>query len=204
MLRGKVLDAKERQRVGLADNGRWDGLEHHERRVPPGEAPNAPTGGRRFEGRNALDALRSPLWAPWFECAARRPLAGPGRGSRHALERVGMKMVGDRLDESTRVRMEGPLQNVGCRALLHDPTRVHHGDAVCKARDNSKIVSDVHHREAPLGTQSAKLVEDSRLCHDVESCRRLVEDNERRLAREGDRDRDPLLLAPRELVRETA
>ena len=89
-----------------------------------------------------------------------------------------MKVVGDRLDESPRVGMQGPPQNIGGCTLLHDPTRVHHRDAIGKARDDCEIVGDVDHRKPPVCTKPTELVEDPRLGHDVEPCSGLVEDDE--------------------------
>ena len=63
---------------------------------------------------------------------------------------------------------------------------------------------DVHHRQPALAPQALDLVEDARLGDDVEAGRRLVEDDERRLADERDRDRHALLLAAGELVRVAA
>ena len=70
--------------------------------------------------------------------------------------------------------------------------------------DDGEVVRDVQHGEAELAAQVAELLDDARLRDDVEARRRLVEHDERRLPDERDRDREPLLLATRELVRVAA
>ena len=61
----------------------------------------------------------------------------------------------------------------------------------------------VDHRDARLPAQPQQLVEQPSLRDDIETGSRLVEDHHRRLADERDRDAHALLLASRELVRES-
>ncbi len=113
-------------------------------------------------------------------------------------------MVGDGLDEPAGVGMARVLEHVPGRPFLDDPARIHHGHSVGDARDDREVVRHVDHREAPLDTQATKLLEHVSLGDDVQSGRRLVEHDKRRLARERHRDHDALLLPTRKLMREAA
>ena len=57
-------------------------------------------------------------------------------------------------------------------------------------------MGDVDHRYARLPEPAHQLLEQPGLSDDIETGRRLVEDDDRRLADERDRDAHPLLLAP--------
>ncbi len=89
-------------------------------------------------------------------------------------------------------------------AFLDDAPRVHDCDAVGDRRDDREVVRDVDQGDGALALKAPELRQDARLRDDVETRGRLVEHHERRIADERERDREPLLLAARELVREAA
>ena len=85
--------------------------------------------------------------------------------------------------------------------VLDELAGVHDADPVADGCDNAEIVRDVDHRHAELGAQAAEQIEDLGLRGHVEARRRLVEHDQLRVAREGHRNHDALLLTARELVR---
>ncbi len=93
-----------------------------------------------------------------------------------------------------------------CRVVpgLHEHARVHHIDALAHAGDDAQVVRDHDQRRVLLGDELAQQVEDLRLDRHVERGRRLVGDQDLRLAGEGHGDHRALAHAPRELVRVVA
>ena len=87
------------------------------------------------------------------------------------------------------------------RRALHDLAGIHHHDLVADLRDDAEIVGDQHDRGAAFVLQLAHQLEDLRLDRDVERCRRLVGDQELRIAGERHRDHHALAHAAGELVR---
>jgi hypothetical protein len=163
-------------------------------RAPPLEAADPPTGSDIGERRELGLAAVDPERAARRECTAGRALTHSDRDPGHSLEAAGMEVVGDRGDEAARIRVLRFSEDLGRGPLLHDPAGVHDGDPVGDLRDHREIVRDVHHREPALATQAVDLLEHPGLRDDVEACRRLVEDDERRLADESGRDHHALLL----------
>ena len=78
---------------------------------------------------------------------------------------------------------------------------IHHRDAVGDLGDDAEIVGDEEHAHAALALELAQQVEDLRLDGDVERGRRLVGDEQRRVAGERHGDRGALAHAAGELVR---
>jgi len=66
-------------------------------------------------------------------------------------------------------------------------------------RDDAEVVRDQQHAHRPLGLQAAQQLENLRLNGDVERRRRLVGDQQARIAGERDGDHHPLLHAAGEL-----
>ena len=98
----------------------------------------------------------------------------------------------------------------GCRGLrehllgrpgLHEHPRVHDVHALAHAGDDAEVVRDQDQRRVLLGDELAQEVEDLRLDRHVERRRRLVGDQELRLAGQRHRDHRALAHAARELVR---
>ncbi len=87
------------------------------------------------------------------------------------------------------------------RALLHDPARVHHRGVRAGLRDDRQVVRDEDEREAELVRQVREEVEDLGLHHHVERGRRLVGEENARVAGERHRDRGALAHPAGELVR---
>ena len=85
-------------------------------------------------------------------------------------------------------------------ADLDDAPGVHDGDGRHEAADDGEVVADIHRCHAVGRAELAHGVEHVALGRDVETGGRLVEDDEARTAREGHRQGDALLLAPRQLV----
>jgi len=87
-------------------------------------------------------------------------------------------------------------------ALLEHLSRVHHGDPSRHVGDHAHVVRDEHERHAARALQFAQEVEDLRLDRDVERGRRLVGDQESRIAGDRHRDHHALVHAAGHLVRE--
>ena len=77
--------------------------------------------------------------------------------------------------------------------LLDDPSGVHHRHTVRHFGDDAEVVGDQKQRKLEARFQIAQQVENLRLDRDVERGRRLVGDEERRVA--GERERDEGALA---------
>ncbi len=95
----------------------------------------------------------------------------------------------------------GRSEQLARRRELDDAPEVHHADAIGDVMDHREVVRNEEVREAETPLQVAHQVQHLRLHRHVERRRRLVADEEARLARERPRDRDPLPLPARELVR---
>jgi hypothetical protein len=88
--------------------------------------------------------------------------------------------------------------------MLDHPAAIHHRDAVGHLGDHAKVVSNQQQRQIEAGLQLANELQHLRLDGDVERRRRLVGDDERRPAGEGDGDHHALPHAPGKLVRVVA
>ena len=81
------------------------------------------------------------------------------------------------------------------RGLLDDLAVVHHRDAVAELSDDAEIVGDQQHAAGVLVDQRPQEAQDLRLDGDVERRGRLVGDEQRRVERQRDGDRDALIHA---------
>ena len=81
------------------------------------------------------------------------------------------------------------------------PAAVHHGDLVGVPGDDAEVVGDEDHRHVALAALLVDEVEDLRLHGDVERRGRLVGEQQRRAAGQGDGDHHPLAHAAGQLVR---
>ena len=106
-----------------------------------------------------------------------------------------------RAEQRLRVRVLRVVEQVERRALLDDPAGVHDDDVVGRLRDDAHVVGDDDHRHLVLVAEVLEQVEHLRLHGDVERGRRLVRDQELRVARERDRDHHALAHAAGEAVR---
>ena len=100
-----------------------------------------------------------------------------------------------------RIRHPHRREQVAGRRALNDTAGVHHRDLVGSAGDNGEVVRYEDHRHVPPALLACQQVEDLRLDGDVERRRRLVGDQQARLAGERDGDGDALAHPARELVR---
>ena len=112
-------------------------------------------------------------------------------------------MIGPRHggEQSLRIGVARPGEDLGHPALLDDPAAMDHRDPGRDLRDQSEVVRDVERGDAGLLLQGLEQVEDLPGGDDVERRGRLVEDDAFRLAGEGGGDDDALLLAARGLMR---
>jgi hypothetical protein len=92
------------------------------------------------------------------------------------------------------------VEDLRRRALLHDDAVIEEDHPVRDRAREAHLVGDAEHRHARLG-ELAHDVEDLADHLRVEGRRRLVEEHDLGLHREGAGDRDPLLLAARQLGR---
>ncbi len=173
-------------------------------RLLPPEAAHTPPGPDLLQHRRLLGTALDGQRATRPERAALRALPWAGRHAGNPMHPPRPHVVGNRCDEPVRVRVPGIGEHLRRRPFLDDPARVHDRDPVCDLGHDGEIVRDVDHRQAPLSPQALDLGQDPPLRHDVEAGRRLVEDDQRRLANESHGDRHTLLLAARELVRVAA
>ncbi len=107
----------------------------------------------------------------------------------------------DAAQQSDRVGMAGPFEEIGDRRGFHDAAAVHHGHPVSHAGDHAEIMGDQHDRGAGLGLAFGEQRQHLCLHRDVERGRRLVGDDQRGVARHRHRDHRALAHAARELVR---
>ncbi len=98
----------------------------------------------------------------------------------------------------------GALKTVSAGAELHHAPEVEHHDPVGEVADDAEVVGDEEVRHALLGLEVDQQVEDRRLHGHVERGRRLVADDDARVARKRAPDRDALLEPARELHRANA
>ena len=144
-----------------------------------------------------------------LEAAARRERA-LGRRAEHVPRRARdrhqpLPAAGveprDALQQPERVGVPRPREEPVGRAGLHEHAGVHHVHALAHARDDAEVVRDQDERRVEVGDEGLQQLEDLRLDRDVERGRRLVGDQELRLARERHRDHRALAHSARELVR---
>ncbi len=139
------------------------------------------------------------------EDAAGRPLADRAAGSRGSCRAgrgpCGRPSGGCSAAGRPCTGAAGRASTVSTGALLDEPARVEHADAVAHLPDHAEVVADEEHRRPELGAQLGDQVEHLGLDGRVEPGRRLVEDQERGILRERHRDHDALLHPAGELVR---
>ena len=87
------------------------------------------------------------------------------------------------------------------RRLFDDSTRIHDRDPVCQPGNDAQIMGDPDDRHPELLLQPLDQAKDLSLNRDVERRRRLVGNQERRVAGKRHRDHYPLPHAARELMR---
>src|SRR6185503_15549116 len=109
----------------------------------------------------------------------------------------------DLADEGAGALVGGALEDRGGRALLHDGALVHEHDPVRRVAGKPHLVADHDHGHAAL-PQGAHDLEHRAHQLRIERAGRLVEQHDPGLERDRPRDRDPLLLAARELARGVA
>ena len=144
--------------------------------------------GRRHGGCSAPRDRRTParaaagdracllgVRAPRCEEAARRPVAGPWRGTRDADEGMHSRHLGDRLDEPARVRMCGLPEERSGRPDLGESAAVHDRDAIGEGCDHGQVVAHVDRSDAVRRAEVAHRLEHVGLGGHVEPGRRLVQ-----------------------------
>ena len=107
----------------------------------------------------------------------------------------------DRVEQPPRVRVLRVAEHGALRPLLDDAAGVHDDDPLGELRHDAHVVRDQHDRRVVLALQPLHQRQDLRLDRHVEGRRRLVGDQQRRVARERHRDHHALPHAARELVR---
>ncbi len=97
--------------------------------------------------------------------------------------------------------MLGHPEHRRCRALLEDGSRVHHKHPVRYRERDAQVVRDQQQRHPPPPLQAPEQLEDLRLGARVERRRRLVGDQQLRIASERGGQRDALQRPAGELER---
>ena len=176
---------------------------------PRGRPDCDAAGGRRRGGRRrsrrerrqlvaALEAVRA---ARRERAAGRRPSPVGGAPGIAVSRRGRGVQTRDRAEQAPRVRVCGSRRPAR-RALLDHAARVHHEDPVGDPGDHAHVVRDQHDGHPVRSLQRADQLEDLGLDGHVERGRRLVGDQQLRVARERHRDHHALAHAAGELVRE--
>ena len=161
----------------------------------------------RFElnvRRLGFTTARKNVTTAWREDAAVRPSPWWRDVAWNRLEGKSGGDVRDRLDEPARVRVTRTREEALHRSGLDHPARVHHEHALRKHRDSREVVTDVDRADVVLATEFAHRFENVRLSGDIETGRRLVEDDHLWSEQERHGDADALLLAAGELMRISA
>jgi hypothetical protein len=96
--------------------------------------------------------------------------------------------------------MRGPAENLPHGSGFDDASGVHDGDAIRRLGDHPEIVRDEQHGQLECGLHLTQQIEDLGLNRHVERRRRLVGDDQRRLARQRHRDQHTLSHAPGQLM----
>ena len=119
----------------------------------------------------------------------------------HKQARAASVVLRQRGHQRLRVGMARRGEDLRHRSRLDLLARVHHDDALRRLGDDREIVGDEDQRHPLLALQPDQEIEHLRLDGDVERRRRLVRDQQPRLACDGHRDHHPLRHAAGELVR---
>ena len=146
-----------------------------------------------------LEALRATRVEP----AAGRHL---GRVGQLAAQELALAPTAGRRDrhrrhQRLRVRVLGALDDVLRSAELDHSAQVHHRDPVAQRPRQAEVVGDEQQRQLALLLKIQQNPQDLRLHRHVEHRDRLVADQAVRLEHQRRRDRHPLALAARELMR---
>ncbi len=135
------------------------------------------------------------------ESAARWRLAQVGRRAVDDAERAPIRVdVGEGAHQHLGVGVPRLGEDPPHRAFLGDATGVHDHHPVAGLGDDREVVGDEDEREAELLAQLLEQLEDLGLDHHVQCGRRLVADDDGRVAGQGHRDHRPLAHATRQLV----
>src|SRR5713101_4580948 len=146
----------------------------------------------------ALDRQR----AARVEGAARRQRGRVGRLAVDGRQpRGGVAKARDGLDERPRVGMGRGVEDRPHRTSLDQAPPVHHRHLVAHPRHDAEVVGDEDHGEAVFALDVAQQLQVLRLDRHVQARRRLVGDEEPRLAGDGDGPDHPLAHPTRQLVR---
>ena len=131
--------------------------------------------------------------------ALHRPGAGPP--AHRARDRRGSTDASARRRPAGACRDGRRLEQAHGRALLDHPPGLHDGDPVTPPCRQAEIVSDQDHGHAALGLDAGQELHHGLLRRDVEAGRRLVGDQQGRLAGDRHGDHDALAHAARQFVR---
>src|SRR5262245_10577678 len=153
-------------------------------------------------GRILFAASRHHLRAAGMERAAGRRRCQVGRLALDGGEPlVWIGEARNRGEQRLGVGMDGRVEDLSDRAELHDPPGVHDGHVIAHLRHDAEVVRDEDQGEVVRALQIAQELQVLGLDGDVQAGRGLVGDQQRGLARDGDRAHDALTHAAGHLVR---
>ena len=171
-------------------------------------ARNPVAGAVLFERREGGAALIGREAAARREAASLRQPRQRGNQSLYLVEprppRVGARrlfQIRQRAEQPRRIGVAGAIEQIVRSRLLDLAPGVHDDDAVGVFGHHAHVVRDQNDRGASCLLQFAHQVEDLRLDRHVERGRRLVGDQQLRVARQRHRDHRALPHAARQLVR---
>ncbi len=135
-----------------------------------------------------LEAMRTPR----LERAPRWQLRKIWNGTLDRAQALPRRSARNRFEQALRIGVFRRFENLPHRPFLDDPPRVHDGDAVGMPGDDPEVVGDEHEREIEFLLHLLQQIENLRLNRDVECRRRLVGDEQQRLAGKRDGDQHAL------------
>ena len=193
---GDAVDAQIRIDPGLGGDGADAGL--HERT----DAADARHRGRYRDAEHAR------------ACAARRDRkrvdlqhSSPSFEHRHHADRSAAarnfagSTSGTASSKALVYSCRGSGEDRLAGARLDDASQIHDRDPVADVADHAEVMADEHVGQAELALHRPEQVQDLRLHRDVERRGRLVREDQRGPQDDRARDRRPLALAARQLVR---
>ena len=81
--------------------------------------------------------------------------------------------------------MRRMVENIFTGSHFHDPSGIHNAYTICNIGNHAEVMSDENYRQIVLSFHIIDQLQDSRLNRHIESCRRLIADQDLRIACKG-------------------
>ena len=157
----------------------------------------------KIVNRNRFGADRHAVTAAWRERAAGRQAQQVGRLSRDGFEALALANVQarQRCEQALRVRHFRRVEYLRRVPVFDHVSAVHYEHVFADFGNHAQVVRDQNNSSARFALHFVHEFENLRLDGDIERGRRLVGDQQARVARERHRDHHALTHAAGELVR---